>query len=121
VVIVRGMVGRAGDDRWDAMGDDALVAGIRADLERTIGFAADPIEVAVQRWPLAMPQYVVGHADRLARIDAALAEVGGVELTGASYRGVGLAGCATQAREAAERVAVMVGGGFPKGSDPFGK
>ncbi len=44
-----------------------------------------------------MPQYVVGHAARLAALDTELAGLPGLALTGAAYRGVGLAGCVAQA------------------------
>ena len=51
-----------------------------------------------------MPQYTVGHAQRLATIDAALADVPGIHLSGAAYRGVGLAGCISQASRVATAV-----------------
>jgi oxygen-dependent protoporphyrinogen oxidase len=51
-----------------------------------------------------MPQYTVGHADRLATIDSALTAVPGIHLTGAAYRGVGLAGCISQAARTATAV-----------------
>lgn len=104
-VIIKAMVGRFGDDRWQGMGDEALVAEVRADLARMMGITAAPQEVWVQRWPRAMPQYTVGHADRLARIDAALAGIGPIHAAGAAYRGVGLAGCVTQASAVAEVIA----------------
>ena len=104
-VVIKSMVGRYGDERWQGMTDADLVAAIRADLGRMLGITAEPTAVLVQRWPRAMPQYTVGHADRLARIDAALAEVGPIHLAGAAYRGVGLAGCVTQASAAAQLIA----------------
>ena len=103
VVLVKTMVGRAGDNRWEAMSDEELVAGVREGLARILGLTADPVDRLVQRWPAAMPQYVVGHADRLARLDAALAHLPGLVVTGAAYRGVGLAGCVAQARAAGAR------------------
>lgn len=111
VVLIKAMVGRYGDDRWLSMDDDALVHGVEVGLGRMIGVHADPVDVAVQRWPRSMPQYVVGHADRLtaieARLDSAfdIAEGRGVHLTGAAYRGVGLAGCVTQAAATVARIA----------------
>ncbi len=101
VVLVKTMVGRTGDNRWEAMSDEELVAGVRDGLARILGLTADPVDRLVQRWPAAMPQYVVGHADRLTRLDAALAHLPGVVVTGAAYRGVGLAGCVAQAKATA--------------------
>jgi oxygen-dependent protoporphyrinogen oxidase len=103
-VLIKAMVGRHGDDRWVAMSDEELTAGVRDGLARILGIDAHPVDTLVQRWPRSMPQYVVGHAARLERLDAELAGLGRVHLTGAAYRGVGLAGCATQAEATAARI-----------------
>ena len=103
-VVIRAMVGRDGDRRWVAMSDDEMVSAIHTELIAAIGVTDAPLEVHVQRWPAAMPQYTVGHADRLATIDTALADNPGIHITGAAYRGVGLAGCISQATRAATAV-----------------
>ncbi len=101
LVLVKAMVGRAGDDRWLTMDDERLVGEVRAALSRMLGIHADPLDRLVQRWPAAMPQYVVGHAARLTALAAELAGLPGLALTGAAYRGVGLAGCVAQAEATA--------------------
>jgi oxygen-dependent protoporphyrinogen oxidase len=103
-VVIRAMVGRDGDRRWLAMSDDEMVSAIHTELVSAIGVTGAPTEVHVQRWPAAMPQYTVGHADRLATIDSALTAIPGIHLTGAAYRGVGLAGCISQAARTATAV-----------------
>ena len=103
-VVIKTMVGRAGDSRWVAMTDDELVDQVRDGLRRLLGITAEPTDVVVQRWPRAMPQYVVGHAARLDALDEAMAALPGITLTGAAYRGVGLAGCVAQAKATADRV-----------------
>jgi len=105
VVVIRSLVGRYGDTRFMTMTDEELVDAVREALGRTVGIEAAPIERLVQRWPAAMPQYVVGHADRLERIDAALEQHPGLHLTGAAYRGVGLAGCVAQGHALATAIA----------------
>lgn len=102
-VLLRCMVGRDGDDRWTTMDDDSLVAAVRADLTRIMGLTATPTATLVQRWPRAIPQYVVGHADRLEGLD--LLVPNGMHLTGAAYRGSGLAACVASARRTATTVA----------------
>ena len=52
-----------------------------------------------------MPQYVLGHTGRLARIEAALDEHPGLAVAGAAYRGVGIPDCIRSGEEAAESVA----------------
>ncbi len=102
--LIRCMVGRDGDDAWAALDDEALIAAIRAELAEAMDVTAEPERAYVRRMPQAMPQYAVGHADRLAVIDAALAELPGLTVTGAGYRGVGLASCIAAARTTAEAV-----------------
>ena len=107
-VLIRAMVGRDGDQAWVGLDDDALLAAVRAELADAMGLHAEPSAVSIRRMPAAMPQYTVGHADRLAAIDAALEGLPGVRVTGAGYRGVGLAGCITQAEAAAAAVVARV-------------
>jgi oxygen-dependent protoporphyrinogen oxidase len=106
LVLLRAMVGRDGDQAWAGLDDDQLVAAVRAELAASMGIPVQPapLDVRIRRMPRAMPQYTVGHAGRLAAIEGALAGLPGVHLTGAGYRGVGIAGCLAQAKAAAAAV-----------------
>ena len=77
---------------------------MRAELAEAMGVTGEPTAVLVRRMSRAMPQYTVGHADRLAAISAALVGLPGVQVTGAGYRGVGIAGCLAQAEATAAAV-----------------
>jgi oxygen-dependent protoporphyrinogen oxidase len=71
--------------------DDAtLVSAVRADLARWVGLTGDPVWTRVDRWRQAMPQYELGHAERLATIDARLAAFPRLRLAGNAYRGIGI-------------------------------
>jgi oxygen-dependent protoporphyrinogen oxidase len=117
-VLLRCMVGRDGDDRWTTMDDAELVAAVRADLARTMRLTATPTATLVQRWHRAIPQYTVGHADRLERLDALAPD--GIHLTGAAYRGSGLAACVASARTTATAVAADLVLDTVDQSDPAG-
>ena len=104
LALLRCMVGRDGDQAWADLDDAALTAAVRADLAASMGIRANPIAVHIRRLPQAMPQYTVGHAQRLAALDAALVSLPGVHVTGAGYRGVGIASCLAQAEAAAAAV-----------------
>lgn len=100
--VVRVLVGRSGDSRWTSMSDDELVTKVRTDLARLQGLTAEPVAYVIQRWPQGMPQYTVGHAARLAALDAEVLNYPGLFLTGAAYRGVGIAGCVAQSKKLAD-------------------
>ena len=103
VVVLRAMVGRAGDERAASLDDATLIRRVHAELAEAIGLSAEPLHTHLQRWPRALPQYTVGHQERLNRLDVALAKVPGLHVTGAAYRGAGVAGCIAQAKETAAR------------------
>ena len=58
-----------------------------------------------------MPRYTVGHLDRVAAAEAALAARPEIVLAGAAFHGVGVPDCVSRGGAAAERVAALVGGG----------
>jgi protoporphyrinogen/coproporphyrinogen III oxidase len=58
----------------------------------------------IHRWPDAMPQYEVGHLDRMAAIDQACSRHPGLFVIGNAYRGVGIPDCVREAKQTAERI-----------------
>lgn len=92
------------DDRLLAQGDDALADAAHASLVRALGIAGRPILVRVARWAGAMPRYTVGHLERVAGAEAALAAHPSILLAGAAYRGVGVTDCIAQGEAAAARI-----------------
>jgi oxygen-dependent protoporphyrinogen oxidase len=98
-VLVRAMIGGAQDPEAVSLSDQELLAITSRDLELSMGIRATPGLVRIYRHPLGIPQYLVGHADRLARIDERLKALPGVALAGNSYRGVAVNNCAKEAKE----------------------
>ncbi len=85
--------------------DDAVMAGsVRRELRELLGITSEPLLTRIHRHPHAMPQYRVGHLDRMARIDAALANHPSLALAGNAYRGVGIPDCIHSGELAAEAV-----------------
>jgi oxygen-dependent protoporphyrinogen oxidase len=82
-----------------------MTARVLADLHEAAGIDAVPQEVHITRFPRALPQYRVGHLDRVAQIAAASDAPEGLHLAGAAYRGVGVAACIKDGALAAERIA----------------
>ncbi len=84
--------------------DSSLEARVRSDLEDLLGISAAPVLCRTTRYPRAMPQYQVGHLERMARIEARLARFPTLALAGKSYRGVGMADCIHGGETAAEGI-----------------
>jgi oxygen-dependent protoporphyrinogen oxidase len=70
---------------------------------------AEPVDAVVTRWGGGLPQYAVGHVERVARIRAAVAAVPGLAICGAAFDGVGIPACIAAARTAADRVTARLG------------
>jgi protoporphyrinogen/coproporphyrinogen III oxidase len=109
-VLLRSFVGRAGLEASAQLDDDELIALVRRELREVMGIAADPELAEIFRWPKGMPQYRVGHTDLVARIEAAVAAVPGVELAGGAYHGIGIGDCLREGAAAAERALEHVRG-----------
>lgn len=104
VVVLRTSLGRHGEEAVLQAADEGLVRVSLADLAALAGITARPVDTHVQRWGGALPQYVVGHLDRVARIRAALAGQPGLAVCGAAYDGVGIPAVIGSARQAVASV-----------------
>ncbi len=77
---------------------------VAADLRQVLGWTADPLAVRVHRHPAAMPQYLVGHRQRVAEVEREVARRPGLALAGAALHGVGIPDVIRDGQAAAERV-----------------
>ena len=89
-VLVRVFVGGALDPATARLSDADLATLAREEVAILIGATGQPLLVQIDRWQAAMPQYHVGHLDRVARIEERGRAIGGFVLAGAAYRGVGI-------------------------------
>lgn len=103
-LLARCYVGGVGREDILQLDDAALTARVRAELAAICGISAEPIYTEVNRWWKAMPQYTLGHLDRLTQLEAAVSRYPGLVLTGAGYRGVGIPDCVRDGALAAERI-----------------
>lgn len=108
-VLVRVYLGRFGERDVTGLGDDALLAAALEEL-RLVGVVSEPRLLRIHRWPRGMPQYVLGHVERVARIERALERHPGLALAGAAYRGVGIPDCIRSGEDAAQVVARALAG-----------
>lgn len=106
LVYVRASIGRRGEEAVLQREDAELVALVRGDLRELIGLTGEPVDALVTRWGGGLPQYDVGHVERVIRIRAAVSGVPGLAVCGAAYDGVGVAACVRGARQAAAAIGV---------------
>src|SRR5208282_5634483 len=102
--IVRCSVGRIGEEALLQRTDDELAALAAVELAEATGVRGAPVATRVTRWGGALPQYTVGHLDRVARIRAAVVAQPGLAVCGAAYDGIGIPACVATARAAASEV-----------------
>ncbi|HEX3965925.1 MAG TPA: protoporphyrinogen oxidase [Trebonia sp.] len=102
--IIRCSVGRMGEVALLQRDDQDLVSVAAAELAAATGIFGGPVESRVTRWGGGLPQYNVGHLDRVARIRAAVAAQPGLAVAGAAYDGVGIPACIATARQAVGQV-----------------
>jgi len=109
MVLLRVSLGRAGEAAVLQRDDADLVAVAVGDLRTVLGpDLPDPVDAHVQRWGGALPQYAVGHLDRVAAILERVAAQPALGVAGAAYRGAGIPACVASGRAAAREVAAQV-------------
>ncbi len=96
-MLLRVIAGGVHDPGFVDLSDDEALEAVKGDLYRSMGIRAEPEMVHHIRWPRAIPQYTVGHAERVKRIEDALVEVPGLLVTGNAYHGIGLNDCVRDA------------------------
>lgn len=109
-VLLRGSLGRVGEASALRRDDAELLRAVRADLAALTGITAEPVDTVVARWGGGLPQYAVGHLDRVAAIERAVHALPGLAVAGAALHGVGIAACVATADAAARRVAEHLAG-----------
>ena len=105
VVHLRTSLGRHREETALQASDEELVESSLADLAEATGLTARPVDSHVQRWGGGLPQYALGHLDRVARIRADVAHVPGLAVCGAAYDGVGIPAVIASAHRAVRDLA----------------
>ncbi|GAA4754572.1 protoporphyrinogen oxidase [Modestobacter marinus] len=101
VLRVRSSVGRFGDDAALQRDDAGLTAAVVADVAELLDLGRpEPVQTDLVRWVDGLPQYLVGHPQRVAAIRSAVDAVPGLAVAGAAYGGVGVPACIRDARRA---------------------
>jgi len=104
-VLVRVFVGGALHPELAELSDERLCHMAHEELSQLLGVSGQPLWSDVARWPCSMPQYHVGHLERVEKIEQLVAQSPGLELAGNAYHGVGVPQCIHSGEMAAQRIA----------------
>ncbi len=104
-VLLRTMVGGARASALARESDPKLIASVRSEVADIMGIKADPDFVRIYRHEMAIPQYTVGHFDRMTEIDQILTKYRNLHITGNAYRGIGVNDCIENSWKLAEKIA----------------
>ncbi len=104
MLLIRCSLGRHREEKTLQVSDEELVEISLRDLTDAIGLSHRPAESHVQRWGGALPQYAVGHLDRVASVRREVDSIKGLAVCGSAYGGVGIPACIASADLAAAEV-----------------
>jgi oxygen-dependent protoporphyrinogen oxidase len=105
-VLLRGFVGGPHNQEILKRPDEKLVHTVLAEFHDILGLNpfAKPLFSRVFRWYLGMPQYTLGHLERVALIEDRSAQIPGLALAGGSYKGVGVPNCIESGEAAVSKI-----------------
>jgi protoporphyrinogen/coproporphyrinogen III oxidase len=104
LLVMRCSIGRHREEKVLQVDDDRLVDLALHDLSDAIGLSVRPVDRHVQRWGGGLPQYAVGHLDRVRQVRLSVAKVGALAVCGAAYDGLGIPACIASAEAAVTQV-----------------
>jgi oxygen-dependent protoporphyrinogen oxidase len=106
-ILLRAFFGSQSGAALQNESDEKLIERARLQLSRVLGPLPQTVETVVRRWPLSLPQYSVGHLDRMAELESMLAATPTLRLVGSAYYGVGLPDLIRQGRSAARSLLAL--------------
>jgi oxygen-dependent protoporphyrinogen oxidase len=107
-VLLRAFVGGALQPDMFALDESQMLERVESDLRELLGISRKPLFAKVSKWERSMPQYEVGHLERVAAIENELAQLPNLQLAGNAYRGAGIPDCIRSGETAAERLISLI-------------
>ncbi len=104
LLLLRCSIGRHREESVLQVEDQELVQTALIDLSAAIGLSVRPVDALVTRWGAALPQYTVGHVERVQQVRSAVASETGLAVCGAAYDGLGIPACIASADLAVTQV-----------------
>jgi oxygen-dependent protoporphyrinogen oxidase len=102
-VLLRVFVGGANNEELVSLDDEKMLRMIQEELKDIIEVEGDPILKRIYRWEKSMPQYLVSHLEKVARMEERTNLQPGLFLTGCAYKGIGISDSVHDAEIIAEK------------------
>jgi protoporphyrinogen/coproporphyrinogen III oxidase len=103
-VLLRAFAGGALQPEMFALEESEMLMRVENDLRELLAITGKPLFAEVSKWQNSMPQYEVGHLDRVAALENSVRELPGLTLAGNAYRGAGIPDCIRSGETAAEKI-----------------
>jgi oxygen-dependent protoporphyrinogen oxidase len=103
-VLLRSMLGGARNSEFALQNEDKLIASVRAELKEIMGIDVTPDFIKVYTHPKGIPQYSVGHSEKLQKIYEISNKYKGLYITGNAYKGIGVNDCIENSYKLAEKI-----------------
>ena len=103
-ILIRCFIGGSRNEELVSLDDKDMLKMIKEELKDVMGISAEPILTRIYRWEKAMPQYIIGHDERVSRIEESILKYPDMFVTGSAYRGGGISECIKNAQLTAESV-----------------
>ena len=103
-ILIRCFIGGSRNEELVSLDDKDMLKMIKEELKDIMGISAEPILTRIYRWEKAMPQYTIGHDERVSRIEESILKYPDIFVTGSAYRGGGISECIKNAQLTAESV-----------------
>lgn len=103
--LLRCYVGKATDEEIVFKTDDEIIQAVKSDLFTILGISEEPEFIEITRWKESMPQYMVGHKDRVQKMKTKVKEkLPNFFITGSSFEGLGLPDCINQGKKVVDEI-----------------
>lgn len=103
--LLRSRIGRVGDEAIVDLSDSEIEKTVLQDLDKSIHVSGKPLITVVARWKQAMPQYTVGHSERIEAIKSTMnAQFPNIHMVGSTFKGIEIPKCVEQGRIVAQQV-----------------
>jgi protoporphyrinogen/coproporphyrinogen III oxidase len=103
-VMMRVICGGAVDPEFVKLSKEEMLESVQRDLRVTMGITAKPVFLEQVIWKQGIPQYQLGHLQKMQQVMETLKQLEGIYLTGNAYYGVGVNDCVREAKKLAQQL-----------------